>query len=47
MAPRWLSARRRYLDEGGVIALSTSWLPGELAEAAPELIVTGPLYDLR
>ncbi|MFF9393491.1 UTRA domain-containing protein [Streptomyces griseoluteus] len=35
--------RRRYLDEDGVIALSTSWLPGELAEAAPELIVTGPL----
>ncbi|MGW4285806.1 UTRA domain-containing protein [Streptomyces sp. NPDC004673] len=35
--------RRQYLDEDGVIALSTSWLPGELAEAAPELIVTGPL----
>ncbi|MGW5098952.1 GntR family transcriptional regulator, partial [Streptomyces sp. NPDC004100] len=35
--------RRRYLDEDGVIALSTSWLPGEFAEAAPELITTGPL----
>jgi GntR family transcriptional regulator len=35
--------RRRYLDEDGVVALSTSWLPGELAEAAPELISTGPL----
>jgi GntR family transcriptional regulator len=35
--------RRRYLDDDGVIALSTSWLPGELAEAAPELISTGPL----
>lgn len=35
--------RRRYLDEDGVIALSTSWLPGELAEAAPELTSTGPL----
>ncbi|WNI18274.1 GntR family transcriptional regulator [Actinacidiphila sp. ITFR-21] len=35
--------RRRYLDEEGVIALSTSWLPKELGEAAPELISTGPL----
>ncbi|MFH8285514.1 GntR family transcriptional regulator [Streptomyces antibioticus] len=35
--------RRRYLDDDGVIALSTSWLPGEMAEAAPELISTGPL----
>lgn len=35
--------RRRYLDDDGVIALSTSWLPGELAEAAPELTSTGPL----
>ncbi|MFG2304234.1 UTRA domain-containing protein [Actinacidiphila glaucinigra] len=26
-----------------MIALSTSWLPGELAETAPELISTGPL----
>ncbi|MFE0627806.1 GntR family transcriptional regulator [Streptomyces sp. NPDC058864] len=35
--------RRKYLDEDGVIALSTSWLPGDLADAAPELISTGPL----
>ncbi|MER5303652.1 GntR family transcriptional regulator [Streptomyces lasiicapitis] len=35
--------RRRYLDEDGVIALSTSWLPGEFAETAPELTSTGPL----
>ncbi|MFI6543500.1 GntR family transcriptional regulator [Streptomyces prunicolor] len=35
--------RRRYLDEDGVIALSTSWLPPDLAVAAPELISTGPL----
>jgi DNA-binding GntR family transcriptional regulator len=35
--------RRRYLDEDGVIALSTSWLPGELGEAAPELIAPLPL----
>jgi GntR family transcriptional regulator len=32
--------RRRYLDEDGVIS---SWLPGDLADAAPELISTGPL----
>ncbi|MFJ9913585.1 UTRA domain-containing protein [Actinacidiphila glaucinigra] len=35
--------RRKYLDDDGVIALSTSWLPGEMAEAAAELISTGPL----
>ncbi|WP_435242642.1 GntR family transcriptional regulator [Streptomyces cucumeris] len=35
--------RRRYLDDDGVIALSTSWLPGNLAQVAPELISTGPL----
>ncbi|MEU6852769.1 GntR family transcriptional regulator [Actinacidiphila alni] len=35
--------RRRYLDDEGVIALSTSWLPAELGEAAPELTSTGPL----
>ncbi|MGW7657659.1 UTRA domain-containing protein, partial [Streptomyces tendae] len=27
----------------GVVALSTSWLPGEFAAAAPELLSTGPL----
>ncbi|MFI2353011.1 GntR family transcriptional regulator [Streptomyces sp. NPDC019443] len=31
--------QRRYLDDEGVITLSTSWLPGELAESAPELAV--------
>ncbi|WP_405616591.1 GntR family transcriptional regulator [Streptomyces sp. NBC_01511] len=31
--------QRRYLDDEGVITLSTSWLPGELAEKAPELAV--------
>jgi GntR family transcriptional regulator len=35
--------RRRYLDDDGVTALSTSWLPQELGEAAPELLSTGPL----
>lgn len=35
--------RRRYVDDEGVIALSTSWLPGELAAGAPELLVPEPL----
>ncbi|WP_341860605.1 hypothetical protein [Streptomyces flavidovirens] len=35
--------RRRYLDDEGVAALSTSWLPADLAQAASELISTGPL----
>ncbi|MEO3976080.1 UTRA domain-containing protein [Streptomyces sp. CAU 1734] len=35
--------RRRYEDDEGVIALSTSWLPGELAESAPELLIPEPL----
>ncbi|GHH62648.1 GntR family transcriptional regulator [Streptosporangium violaceochromogenes] len=35
--------RRVYRDDEGVVAVSTSWLPGELAEAAPELLVAGPL----
>ncbi|MFF5204726.1 GntR family transcriptional regulator [Streptosporangium sp. NPDC000396] len=35
--------RRAYYDDGGVVALSTSWLPGELAEAAPELLIAEPL----
>ncbi|MFS7879712.1 GntR family transcriptional regulator [Streptomyces asiaticus] len=35
--------QRRYLDDQGTVALSTSWLPGDFAEAAPELIETGPL----
>ncbi|MEU2270732.1 GntR family transcriptional regulator [Streptomyces olindensis] len=35
--------RRVYRDEDGVVAVSTSWLAGEMAEAAPELIEVGPL----
>ncbi|MFF4549636.1 UTRA domain-containing protein [Streptomyces sp. NPDC001406] len=35
--------RRRYLDDEGVVTVSTSWLPGDLAEAAPELIVAEAL----
>lgn len=35
--------RRVYLDDEGVVAVSTSWLAGELAEAAPELLEVGPL----
>lgn len=35
--------RRRYLDDQGVVTVSTSWLPGEFAEAAPELLEAGPL----
>ncbi|MEU5267461.1 GntR family transcriptional regulator [Streptomyces hygroscopicus] len=35
--------QRRYLDDQGVVALSTSWLAGDLAEAAPELLVAEPL----
>ncbi|MBP8533086.1 GntR family transcriptional regulator [Streptomyces sp. MK37H] len=35
--------RRIYRDGDGVVALSTSWLPGEFAASAPELLSTGPL----
>ncbi|WP_226873761.1 UTRA domain-containing protein [Microbispora sitophila] len=35
--------RRAYYDGQGVVALSTSWLPGRIAEAAPELLVNQPL----
>ncbi|MGN9756761.1 GntR family transcriptional regulator [Streptomyces sp. SD31] len=35
--------RRVYRDEDGVVAVSTSWLAGQLAEAAPELLEVGPL----
>lgn len=35
--------RRIYLDDQGVVTLSTSYLAGELAEAAPELLEAGPL----
>uniref|UniRef100_A0AAU2A299 GntR family transcriptional regulator n=1 Tax=Streptomyces sp. NBC_00093 TaxID=2975649 RepID=A0AAU2A299_9ACTN len=35
--------QRIYRDDQGVVTLSTSWLPGELAESAPELLSTDPL----
>ncbi|QEU93258.1 GntR family transcriptional regulator [Streptomyces kanamyceticus] len=35
--------QRRYLDDEGVITLSTSWLSGGLAEQAPELAVAETL----
>ncbi len=35
--------RRVYRDDLGVVTVSTSWLPGDLAEAAPELLSTDPL----
>lgn len=38
-----VSRRRIYRDDLGVVAVSTSWLPGEFAEAAPELLSTDPL----
>lgn len=38
--------QRVYRDGQGVVALSTSWLPGSFAEAAPELLDTGPLPQM-
>lgn len=35
--------QRLYRDAHGVVALSTSWLPGEFAATAPELVATAPL----
>ncbi|WP_280254729.1 GntR family transcriptional regulator [Nocardia wallacei] len=35
--------RRVYRDDQGVVTISTSWLPGEFAESAPELLSTDPL----
>ncbi|MDX6744315.1 GntR family transcriptional regulator [Actinocorallia sp. A-T 12471] len=35
--------QRVYRDDDGVVAFSTSWLPGELAAAAPELVSVDPL----
>lgn len=38
--------RRLYRDDDGIVTLSTSWLPGELADAAPELVVAEPLPSM-
>ncbi|WP_433599139.1 GntR family transcriptional regulator [Nocardia sp. CA-135953] len=35
--------RRVYRDDLGIVTVSTSWLPGEFAESAPELLSTDPL----
>ncbi|WP_432169706.1 GntR family transcriptional regulator [Streptomyces sp. 1222.5] len=35
--------RRRYLDGSGVVTVSTTWIAGQLAERAPELLQTEPL----
>jgi GntR family transcriptional regulator len=35
--------QRLYSDDQGVVALSTSWLPGRFAEVAPELLEVAPL----
>ncbi len=35
--------RRVYRDDLGVVTVSTSWLPGEFADTAPELLSTDPL----
>jgi GntR family transcriptional regulator len=43
---RVIQRRRRYLDDDGVVALSTSWLPGEFAERIPELLATEPLPQM-
>jgi DNA-binding GntR family transcriptional regulator len=40
---RVIQRRRVYRDDDGVVAVSTSWLSGDLAEAAPELLEVGPL----
>jgi DNA-binding GntR family transcriptional regulator len=38
--------QRVYFDDQGVITLSTSWLAGHLAEAAPELLTAEPLSKM-
>ncbi|KZM70395.1 GntR family transcriptional regulator [Nocardia terpenica] len=35
--------RRVYRDDLGIVTISTSWLPGEFAKSAPELLSTDPL----
>ncbi|MEV4563821.1 GntR family transcriptional regulator [Nonomuraea sp. NPDC049419] len=38
-----IQRQRRYLDDLGVVTVSTSWLPRELAGPAPELLTVEPL----
>lgn len=38
--------RRIYRDEIGVITVSTSWLPGTLADEVPELLSSAPLPQM-
>ncbi|WP_210744692.1 GntR family transcriptional regulator [Nocardia flavorosea] len=38
-----IQRRRIYRDDLGIVAVSTSWLPGDLADPAPELLSTAPL----
>ncbi|WP_438479044.1 GntR family transcriptional regulator [Streptomyces asiaticus] len=35
--------RRRYIDAGGVVAVSTTWVSMVVADAAPEFLQEGPL----
>lgn len=35
--------RRRYLDAGGVVTVSTTWVTAAVADAAPEFLEPGPL----
>ncbi|KOG58444.1 GntR family transcriptional regulator [Streptomyces antibioticus] len=35
--------RRRYIDDAGVVTVSTTWIAGQLAELAPELLLAEPL----
>ncbi|MFI6450812.1 GntR family transcriptional regulator [Streptosporangium amethystogenes] len=38
--------RRAYHDDRGAVVVSTSWLPGELGEVAPELLIAEPLPQM-
>lgn len=38
--------RRRYLDNGGVVTVSTTWVTAAVAEAAPEFLEPAPLPKL-
>lgn len=38
--------RRRYVDSAGVVSVSTTWISGALADAAPELLGTEPLPSM-